>query len=58
MADPFRSEATDGNRAFATACRDQVLELGQLIAGPFCTRILGEFGAELRGRWSGTGRAD
>ena len=23
----------------------EVLELGQLIAGPFCTRILGEFGA-------------
>jgi hypothetical protein len=24
-----------------------VLELGQLIAGPFCTRIMGEFGAEV-----------
>ena len=25
----------------------RVLELGQLIAGPFCTRIMGEFGAEV-----------
>ena len=25
----------------------KVLELGQLIAGPFCTRILGEFGAQV-----------
>ncbi|MCL5046344.1 MAG: CoA transferase [Actinobacteria bacterium] len=25
----------------------KVLELGSLIAGPFCTRILGEFGAEV-----------
>ncbi len=25
----------------------KVIELGQLIAGPFCTRILGEFGAEV-----------
>ncbi len=25
----------------------KVIELGQLIAGPFCTRVLGEFGAEV-----------
>ncbi len=25
----------------------KVLELGQLIAGPFCTRIMGEFGAQV-----------
>ena len=25
----------------------RVVELGTLIAGPFCTRILGEFGAEV-----------
>src|ERR1700675_3789524 len=25
----------------------RVLELGTLIAGPFCTRLLGEFGAEV-----------
>ena len=25
----------------------KVLELGTLIAGPFCTRILAEFGAEV-----------
>ena len=25
----------------------RVIELGQLIAGPFCTRVLGEFGAEV-----------
>jgi formyl-CoA transferase len=25
----------------------KVVELGQLIAGPFCTRVLGEFGAEV-----------
>ena len=25
----------------------KVLELGTLIAGPFCTRILGEFGADV-----------
>ena len=25
----------------------KVLELGQLIAGPFATKILGEFGAEV-----------
>src|SRR5436305_5781286 len=27
--------------------RIKVVELGTLIAGPFCTRILGEFGAEV-----------
>ena len=25
----------------------KVIELGTLIAGPFCSRILGEFGAEV-----------
>ena len=25
----------------------KVLELGQLIAGPFCTRLLAEFGAQV-----------
>ena len=25
----------------------KVVELGTLIAGPFCTRIMGEFGAEV-----------
>ena len=25
----------------------KVIELGQLIAGPFCARILAEFGAEV-----------
>src|SRR5512137_434889 len=34
--------APDPPRALAGLA---VLELGQLIAGPFCTRILGEFGA-------------
>jgi formyl-CoA transferase len=25
----------------------KVLELGQLIAGPFCTRVMAEFGAQV-----------
>src|SRR5689334_13329576 len=42
MADP--SLATAGTRPLAGL---RVLELGALIAGPFCAKILAEFGADV-----------
>lgn len=38
MTDPIRKPALSGLR---------VIELGQLIAGPFCGQLLGDFGAEV-----------
>ena len=47
-ADP--EPATDASRAAAPRrplAGVRVLELGQLIAGPFCAKLLGEFGADV-----------
>ena len=34
-------------KSFGPLAGVRVVELGSLIAGPFCSRILGEFGAEV-----------
>jgi formyl-CoA transferase len=41
------SEIASPDKAFGPLAGVKVLELGSLIAGPFCARILGEFGANV-----------
>jgi len=42
-----KQEATTGAAAPAALAGVRVVEMGQLIAGPFCAKTLGEFGAEV-----------
>ncbi|HWU04556.1 MAG TPA: CoA transferase [Novosphingobium sp.] len=45
MSGPVQTLATAGNRGALRGLR--VIELGQLIAGPFCAQLLGDMGADV-----------